>query len=246
MVTRILFINPIGTSAFDEPMKKYLEEHKRPDTEIEVVSLAKGPLHLEYYSYDSLVIPEILRIVRRAEKEGFDAAIIGCFYDPGLHEAREVSSIVVTAPCESSLMIAASLGHKFSIIVGRKKWIPLMMRNVVAYGMKDRLASFKSIELGVYELHKDEAETKRRLIAASREALADGAEVIILGCTIFFGFYKELQKIIGVPVIDPVIASLKYAELLVEVKKLAGWGHSKVCEYEAPPETEIKSWGLEL
>jgi len=246
MPTRILLINPVGTSAFDEPKKKYLSQYKRPDTVIDVVSLSKGPLHLEYYSYDALVIPEILKLVKKAEREGYDAVIIGCFYDPGLHEAREITNIVVTAPCESSLHIAATLGNKFAIIVGRKKWIPHMMRNVIDYGLKDKLQSFKTVDLGVHDLHKDEEETKRRLIKVAREAVNEGAEVIILGCALFFGFFKELQEIIGVPVIDPLIAALKYAELLTEVKKLAGWTHSKVCEYEPPPEREIKEWGLEL
>ena len=81
-----------------------------------------------------------------------------------------------------------------------------MMKNVINYGFRDRLQSFKSIDLGVYELHKDEEETKRRLIKVSRETVDEGAEVLILGCTMFFGFYKELQKELGVPVIDPVIA----------------------------------------
>jgi len=62
-MTKILFINPIGTSVFNEPMKKYLDTYKRPDTEVHVVSLPKDPHHLEYYSYDSLVIPDILRTV---------------------------------------------------------------------------------------------------------------------------------------------------------------------------------------
>ncbi len=241
---KILFINPVGTSIFDEPMKEYLNEHKMDSTEIEVTSFQSGPLHLEYYSYDSLVIPDILKKVRWAEKEGFDASIIGCFYDPGLYEAREVSNIIVTAPAESSMMIASSLGHKFSIIVGRKKWIPLMERNVINYGMRDRLASFESIDLGVYELHKDEEETKRRLINASKEAVNKGAEVLILGCTIFLGFYRTLQKEIGVPVIDPVVAALKYAELLLELKRVSGWSHSKIGEYESPPTKEVDEWGL--
>jgi len=121
-----------------------------------------------------------------------------------------------------------------------------MMRNVINYGFRDRLASFKSIELGVYDLHKNEEETKRRLTNAAREAIAEDAKVIILGCTVFFGFYKELQEVLGIPVIDPIIAALKYTELLVEVKRTTGWTHSKICQYEPPPEKEIRAWKLEL
>lgn len=85
-----------------------------------------GRGHLEYYSYGPLVVSKLLKIIKEAEKENFDGAIIGCFYDPGLREAREIAEkLVVTAPAEASMHIAATLGQRFSIIVGRTKWIPL-------------------------------------------------------------------------------------------------------------------------
>lgn len=242
---KILYINPVGTNVFDKPMRDYLEQYRDPDSTIHVTSLPKGPQHLEYYSYDAIVVPQILREIRKAEKEQYDACIIGCFYDPGLREAREVSNIIVTAPLESSTTLALSLGEKFAIIVGRKKWIPLMMNRVKEYGLQDRLTSFKDIGLGVYDLHKDEEETKRRLYEKIEESIREGAEVIILGCTVFFGFYKVVQEKYKIPVIDPIIASLKHAELLIQLKKFCGWGHSKICSYEPPPTTERLSWNLE-
>ncbi len=243
---RLLWINPVGTDLFDGPIKEFLETAKAPGTEIEVVSLPRGPMHLEYHYYEALILTDTLHQVRRAELEGFDAAVIGCFYDPGLREAREIAErLVVTAPAESAMHIAATLGHAFSIIVGRKKWIPKMHENVVKYGFKDNLASFKSVDLGVYDFQKDRAETARRLKAAAKEAVEmDRAEVIILGCTIEFGFYRELQEELGVPVIDAVIAPLKYAEFLVELRDRFGWAASKVYGYQSPPVEEIRDWKL--
>ncbi|MCK4411446.1 hydantoin racemase, partial [Candidatus Bipolaricaulota bacterium] len=72
----------------------------------------------------------------------------------------------------------------------------------------------------------------------------DRAEVIILGCTGAHGFYKRLQQGLGVPVIDPGIAAVKYAEFLVEIKNRFGWKHSKVGAYETPPREEILRWQL--
>jgi len=246
MANRILWINPIGASDFDGPIKEFLETGKNRDTEINVVSLTKGPLHLEYHYYEALVLADTLHLVKRAEKEGYNGVVIGCFYDPGLREAREITDkLVVMAPAQASMHIAAILGHKFSIIVGRNKWIPQMQENVVKYGFKDRLASFKSVNLGVYEFQKDLSETTRRLQAAAREAVEkDLAEVIILGCTAQFGFYRELQKYLEVPVIDPILAALKYVEFLMGVKKRFNWGHSKIYGFESPPSDEIKKWKL--
>jgi len=111
---RILYINPVGQPDADNDIRAYLESARNETTEIEVVSLRKGPHHLEYHYYEALVGVEV--------KNGYDAAIIGCFYDPFLREAREICDrIVVTASAESSLHLAATMGDTFSIIVGRKK-----------------------------------------------------------------------------------------------------------------------------
>ncbi len=246
MTKKILWINPIGTDLFDAPVKEIFTAEKLPDTVVDVVSLKRGPQHLEYHYYEMLIMLETLHLIKQAEKKGYDAAIIGCFYDPGLREAREITeNIVVTAPAEASMHIATTLGDKFSIIVGRQKWVPAMHENVKKYGFGDKLASFKPVNLGVHDFHKDEKETERLLKAAAREAVdIDKAEVLILGCTIQFGFYKELQEYAGVPVIDAVLAPFKYAEFLIEINQKFSWNHSKKYGYETPPKHEIEDWKL--
>jgi allantoin racemase len=243
---KILYVNPVGASLFDKSMKQILEEAKNPGTEIDVVSLKRGPWHVEYRYYESLVMMDTLDVVKKAENDGYDAVVLGCFYDLGLQEAREISNkMVVTAPAESCMLLSCSLGSTFSIIVGRKKWIPQMMGNVVQYGLRDRLASFKALDLGVLDFQEDKAKTEKRQIEATREAIEkDGAEVIILGCTAEFGFWKVLQEKFKVPVLDPVITPFKYAEYLVTMKNMFGWTASKIGGYESPPISEIKKWNL--
>ncbi len=159
MKQRILYIDPVGKGLVEEGFQ-FLTPHKREETELKMITLPRGPEHLEYRYYEALVLVDILHLIKEAERAGFDAAIIGCFYDVGLQAAREVAErIPVVAPCEASTHIAATLVDKFSIIVGRRKWIPEMMENVTRYGMKERLASFKSVDLGVLEFHQDEEET---------------------------------------------------------------------------------------
>jgi len=246
MGQRILYIDPVGVEVVAEGLQ-FLGSQKQEGTELTMVTLPRGPEHLEYRYYEALVLVDILHLIKEAESQGFDAAVIGCFYDVGLQAAREVAErMVVVAPCEASTHIAATLGDKFSIIVGRRKWIPEMMENVIRYGMKERLASFKSVDLGVLEFHQDEEETARRFKEAGREAIEhDGAEVLVLGCTATYGFYRELQEALGVPVIDPMIAAFKTAEFAAELKNRLGWSHSKIGGYESPPPEEFMPWRLE-
>lgn len=244
---KLLFINPIGFSQWDEMLKQYIADGVDEETEVDVVSLKRGPYHLEYHYYEALIAADMLHTIKQAEKDGYDAAIIGCFYDPFLREAREICEhMVVTAPAESALQLAATLGDTFSIIVGRKKWIPVMKDNVRKYGFIEKLASFRSLEMGVLDFHQDENRTREMLITEAQKAVTeDRAESLILGCTIQFGFYKELQEIIGAPVIDVVLAPVKHAEMLVDIRNRFGWKPSKVGVYETPSAEEIKEFGLE-
>jgi allantoin racemase len=244
-MTRVLWINPLGTDVFDEPIREELERVKRVDTEVDVRSLGRGPHHLEYACYEAAAVPDILAALVQAEREGFDAAVIGCFYDTGLRPAREVvSRLSVAAPCESAVHIASTLGDTFSVVVGRRKWVPEMRDNVRRYGYGDRLASFKVLELGVHDFQADPPETHRRIAAAGREAVEqDGAEVLVLGCTAEFGFFEQLQQELGVPVIDATVAPFKYAELLGELARL-GWSPSEVGGYGPPPASELEAFGL--
>lgn len=246
-MSKILWINPMGTNVYDESIKQGLTEIKLNQTEIDVVSLKRGPTHLEYMYYEALVIPDILHIIKKAEKNGYDAAIIGCFYDLGLYDSREiVNNMAIVAPAEACAYTAATLSHRFSVIATRDKCIPQMMDKMISYGMKDKLASFKSLGLGVNELHIDENKTFDILKKKATEAIEkDGAEAIILGCTIQFGFYKKLQEYLGVPVIDAIVAPFKFAEYLSEIKNKFNWIHSKKCMFESPSISEIKQWNLE-
>jgi allantoin racemase len=243
---RILYINPVGTKENDASMIRELKGSAAKGTEVDLVSLKRGPWHVEYHYYESLVLADVLHKVKEAENRGYDAVVLGCFYDLGLQEAREISErMVITAPAESAMLLACSLGYKFSIIVGRKKWIPQMTDNVIKYGLKDRLASFRVINMGVLDFQKNLSKTSRAQIKEGREAVeVDGAEVLILGCTVEFGFWKTLQKKLGVPVLDPVTTPLKYAEYLVTLRDGFGWSHSKVGSYKPPPLKEISAWKL--
>ena len=119
-----------------------------------------------------------------------------------------------------------------------------MRDNVARYGYRDRLASFKVVDLGVHDFQVDPDLTRKRLVSAAREAVdADGAEVVVLGCTIEYGFFSDLQAEIGAPVVDATVAPFKYAELLADLAGL-GWRPSKVGGYATPPSGELEAFGL--
>ena len=246
---KIMYLNPLASSASYDPIfAQMARDHKLPQTEVHIVSLPEsegGFTHIEFRAYEAMVTRGIMRAVRAAAREGFDALAIGCFYDTALHDARELSgSMVVTAPCVASCEIAASVANRFGIIVGRRKWVHQMHSTVREHGHEHRLSGFYHVELGVNDFQRDHAETESRLTKAGRKAVEeDFAEAVILGCTMEIGFYKDLEKKLGVPVIDPSIAALKRAEYAAILKRQCGWGPSRKWSSEAPPEEEMARFG---
>jgi allantoin racemase len=243
---RILWISPVGRDTYAEMNAEMLGAASREGTEVDVLSLMPGrPQHVEYHSYEALVMGDMVRITH-ALSDQYDAIVIGCFYDLGIREVREVSGrAVVTGPCQSALAIASHLGNTFSVLVGRRKWIPKMSENVRLYGQEHALASMRPLELGVHDFQKDVKRTGDIMLTEGRKAVEeDGAEVLILGCTAEFGFHETLQEELGVPVIDAVLAPFKYAEFLAETAQKFGWYPSRKWGSEAPPAEEIEAWGL--
>lgn len=246
---RIMYFSPVVASAADDAtFADMARTNKLSGVEVHVTSLPESEgrfTHVEYRSYEAMVTRGIIRAVRRAAREGFDAFAIGCFYDTALHDAREVSGeMVVTAPCMASCEIAASLANRFGIIVGRRKWVNQMHATVREHGHEHRMSGFYHVELRVNEFQKDHAETARRLIEAGRKAVEqDYAEALILGCTLEVGFYREVEQALGVPVIDPSIAALKRAEYGALLKRQCGWVPSRKWSSEAPSEEEMARIG---
>lgn len=239
-------IHPIATDAFVKSTEAALCAVKEPGTRLDSVWLESGPLHLTYRYYEAEVIPQILRIIRKAERDGYDAALISCFFDPGLYAAREiVQKLSVAAPCEACCHIASTLGHKFSVLANDGKCVSQIEETIRGYGFADRLASIRSLGLGVHDLHKDEADTAERMETQARAALReDGAEVIVLGCTVQIGFCEELQRKLNIPVIDAEIAALHYAEFLVGLRDRCGWVPSRRGRFAPPPREELGQFGL--
>jgi allantoin racemase len=245
---KIRWINPLNVADYDEPILKLLSTIKEKNTEVEVVSLKNSNSlnHLEYHSFEGLVTGDIVEIVRDASLNGFDGVVIGCFYDVGLREAREISgSTVVVGPCQASLQVVSTVANRFSVLVGREKWIPKMQSNIVKYGHEHNLASFRSLNMKVSQFQEDPEATKQVMIEQAEKAIKhDHAEAIILGCTVEFGFYEKLQQIINVPVIDVSVASFKMCETYARMRSQFNWKPSRIWSCEAPSEEEIKSLKL--
>ena len=234
---KIMVINPNTSTSMTEHLRVELEKIKRADTQLTVTCPAAGPITIESAYDEALAVPPTLELVRRANQEGYDGVILACFSDPGIHAAKEISDIPVVGIQEASLHAAAMLGWKFTILTPLPQRIPHKHEEVRRYRLEDCLASVRALGMSVAETDSDPARTKKRILeVAARAAEEDGAEVMILGCAGMAGYAAEVERELGVVVLDPSAVALKLCEALVD----AGLHHSKRAFYARPPAKQIR------
>jgi allantoin racemase len=217
--------------------REFLRARAAAGTEVEVWSLEDGPPSIESSYEAALVVPELTRAVVRAEGEGFDAVIVGCFSDPGLDALRELVAIPVVGPGASAVHLAAQLGTRFSIISPLGGGDGRVAARLRALGVAEKFASVRGIGLSVLDLARDREAVLERVTEVARTAAReDGADTFVLGCMSmgFVGVTDDVQQRLGLPVVNPVVAALKTAEALVAM----GLTHSKAA-YPVPPKLEV-------
>ncbi len=235
-MAEILWVNPVGSGAFDAETEAVIDSVRSPCHTARIEHLEVGPPHLEYHLYEHAAFSPMLRLMREAEAEGCGAGVIGCFYDGGLRELREALRMPVVGMAEASMLVAATLGHRFSIIVGRRKWIPKMRDNVILTGLDRRLASLRSIEMGIPDMAANPGEFEDRVIAESRQAVeADGAELVLLSELVPPSLAERARGELSVPLLDPGVACWKWAEMAADMYLKLGISHARAFGHEAPP-----------
>ncbi len=215
-----------------------------PGTEIDVAGLGPGKAIADQYRYLELLdTAEVLDNGLRAERDRYDAFLIGNVFEPGLHALREVLNIPVLGLLESSIHLASLMGASFSIVNVNPKFRRRVAENVAATGLNSRLISIDDmrVERGqVLDRAFEDKATLDQIVTQFQEAarigIAKGAETIIPagGIVMTILAFANVHQIDDVPIVNGLIALTKMAEMAVRVRALTGVFTSKRLMY-APP-----------
>jgi len=210
----------------------------RPDTEVVQKPLKVGlgnPLDYTNDYYTHLNLGSIVETFLEAEREGYDAAVVGCFDDWGIKEAQAVVNIPLIGPGLSSLLFASLLGRKIAVIVANMPGIVAHVeQQIEGFGMLDRLIPDGVVpDINAFEDTWTKGFSDPQFVAdgvaqQSRELVARGADVIVIGCCGIGPFCSAagLHSIdVGdrhIPLVDAQMVSLKMAEMSVDVARGIG------------------------
>ena len=214
-MTRILVVNPNTTASMTETIADAANRVKNATTEIRAVTSSMGPVSIEGYYDEVFAVPGLLVELAKGERDGADAAIIGCFDDTGLDAARALAEIPVIGICEAAVSAAAFIAQRFTIVTTMERSRQPLEHLVHRYGM-ERRCNVRAADIPVLSLEDPTSNATTRLREEIAAALAeDRAEAIVLGCAGMADLAEALSNEFDVPIVDGVAAAVKQAEMLV-------------------------------
>ncbi|MFD1911274.1 aspartate/glutamate racemase family protein [Halodurantibacterium flavum] len=146
-----------------------------------------------------------------AADPGADAYVIACFSDPGLDLARSLTAKPVIGIQEAGILTAMARADRFGIVALGPASVARHMRRMRAMGVIGRLAA--ELDLGgvsAEDAGRSDAVYARTLEVGRR--LRDmGAGALVPGCAGFAPRRAQLERDLGIAVIDPVQAAAAIA-----------------------------------
>jgi allantoin racemase len=239
MTRRIEFINPFGTPAYDAIITETLTAFAAEGTHVTVSSLEGCPPNIDYYYNKHLMESVVFEKVMQAEAAGFDAAVVGCCYDPGVRVARELVDIPVVGPLEAAMQMAGYFGHSYVIVTDHHKAVPYLEDLVRLYGLGGNCRGVRCIDWWVKDMVLDPDRVALDTIEISRKVLEETrAEVVVMGCTIVAACYQrhlmQQKSKPDIAIVNPNLLALKMAEGLADLKRKGVYHLTRAGYYEQP------------
>lgn len=237
-MARICFLNPFGTDNYDELIHSALRPSLQGSTELEIRHLSHAPANIDYYAPKHLAETDIMTAAIEAERDGFDAFVIGCCYDPGLTQCRELVNIPVVGPLEASVLLARLFGHSFAVVTDHRKAVPELRDRVRLYGLESNCRAVDAIDWHVTDMVLDPVAVAKDTSVKVQEVMrTSGAETVIIGCTIISACY-ELAAMRGdadlaaLSVINPNLMAVKVAEMFADLNAAGQYRISRSGYYQ--------------
>lgn len=223
-MSRILLINPNTSVEMTAKMAAFVEAAVTadraglpPGAAVDTVQAPFGPEYIEGDVDEAVAALAVAETVA-SHAAGYDAFVIGCFSDPGLRAARELCrGKPAVGIAEASLLLAFSLGAGFSILGATPDDGPIFRRLVRSYGLEGSLVSIRPAHLTIEQLAKSDPASLPALLRAAKQAVADGAGALCLGCAGMSGLGEAISRELGVPVLEPVLSGLALAGLYLRL-----------------------------
>jgi Asp/Glu/hydantoin racemase len=201
------------------------------------VSVALGNAFVYHRILDRLIDQAIA-----AERQGYDAFILGSFSEPFLAEMRSVVDIPVVSVLESTLLVGCSVGTKLGFVTTTADVKAMIEKALPAHGLASRVACILPLDPPIQgaELHACFERPQAVLDGFHRAAalaVEKGADVLIPAEGLIAALLTEhgITRLHDAPVMDVFGVTWSHALMLAELRASSGLSMTRRGRY-APPD----------
>lgn len=192
------------------------------------------------YAYH-VILGHAIEAAYEAERQGYDAYVVGSYSEPFLREIRSVVDIPVASMAESTFLVACSLG-KYQALITNTSGIARIVKNQVdKHGLRERVLGVYVIdpplnEAALARAYRDAGELTAGFTNTAAQAIEAGADVVIPAegvlCELLYA--NGVNRVGDVPVLDSLGVCWHYAEMLVKLWRNTGLRVGRRWEYPRP------------
>lgn len=210
----IVLINPNCTDAMTKAMVGIAS---KVGVKLTGWTSREGPAAIQGPEDGAACISPLLTLVRKANDVGAKAIIIGCFDDTGLDAARDIASCPVIGIGQAAYHMAALSGRKFSVVTTLDVSVPILERNIHAYGFISQLARVRASGVPVLDMETDPAGTADVVVREINRAVTeDKVDTVVLGCAGMGHIPDYFRNIQNTRLIDSVASAAQLAKILAK------------------------------
>lgn len=244
------YVDEAHAGGYWDALRGHLDHVKRPETVIDIKGITP------YDSYAHPVVEwrcarEMIVNAVKAERDGYDAFIVGHFQDSGLYEARSMVDIPVIALGEASMLYACQLGQRIGIITLNQRFIAGHRHQIRKYGLEHRVVGIHGMQFEPGQLmaaigDPEKLNDAKGLFDAQGRPLVEeeGCDILIPAGGIPMLAFSGIpdHRVGAAPVVNGIPITVKMAEMAVELQRLSGLGVSRVSDYVKAPDAVIEEF----
>lgn len=166
------------------------------------------------------VLDSLASEIGRDNPKGYDAAIIGCFGDPGLEAARECFSVPILGMADASIFAALRVAPRVAVLTGGAAWVPMLEEFFLLRGLGPDKVRVAAIPPTGDMIAREPAKAAGLLAETARGEVARGAGVILLGGAGLVGLDALVAPQVTVPVLDGLRCAIEAAETATAARQL--------------------------
>lgn len=180
---------------------------------VDVADVDAGPETIESVSDEERAAPHLVELGANLESD-YDAFIIGCYSDLGIHQLRKAVSTPIIGPVRASFAVASSLSDSFGLLTLNEDVLTSFETKADEVGLKEELSDLAAVDIHVKKIINQPNDA---LESFANTASSMDVEILIPGCMSFSFLFaeKEITEIGEKTIVNPLFASVRIAESLI-------------------------------